>query len=142
VQSVVTALSSKPAPRTCPEVLSANPDCGRLSGITLRTTAIFYRSLRLQRNNDHKSQHDEPSARAVHHLTHRITILYWKLSDDNTGGAVSTTCSAARKQKKTCVASEFWTTQYNGKAVSLRGNSRQRSLPRPETRARYKHRRH
>lgn len=34
--------------------------------------------------------------------------------------AYETTCSAARKQKKTCKASGFGTTQYNGKAISLR----------------------
>ena len=30
------------------------------------------------------------------------------------------TSSAARKQKKTCEASEFWTIQYNGKTIALR----------------------
>ena len=123
MQSLVTALSSRPAPRTCPGVLSANPDCGRLSGKKLRTTATFSRCRRPQRNHDRKSHHDGPSARAAHRLTHKIMILYCKLSDDNTGGAVSSTCSAARKQKKTCEASEFWTKQYTGKSMSLIGKT-------------------
>ena len=44
-------------------------------------------------------------------------------ADGNTAGAIDMTYPAARKRRKTCEASKNWTTQYNGKTMSLRGDA-------------------